>query len=388
MQFTINGGIKYNKKRLKTINLPPFSPRRAEVYVQDARPLCEVGDIVGIGSPIAYDDVSSKHYYSSVAGEVLSISDGFIRIGTGVGGEIQSIGLPPYISGFDTDQREQIVNYLLLSGHPDSEEISCRFGNNTTEKVIINCVCDPSSKDAVKIITGAKILLCALGIRSAVLAISKNNKKFARALEKQNYPKEMFVIAMLPLCYPLESPTIIRKALFPYKSDEKCFVASYSSCIAAFDCFVSATPFTSHKLKLIYKNRQGEIDCPEGTTVNELCTFFAGHMGKDPDGFEAYTGSTGLGMKLSATDVIGSDVTALTFKKSSRSTAKRNSLCIACGKCQSVCPLGLSPILLSSGVITTDAEKCISCNCCSHACPVGIDLADAIKNKISEVGHE
>ena len=388
MQFTINGGIKYKKKSHKRIKLPAFSPKKADIYIQDATPLCQVGDTVALGTPIAFDEVSSKHYYSSIEGQVLSVSDGFIRIDAKALENTGAFGLAPYDSDFDTDKREALVNYLLLAGHPDGEEISYRFGNDTTEKVVINCVCDPSPEDAVKIITGAKILLCALGIRSAVLAISKDNKKFARAVEKQNYPKEMFVIAMLPLCYPLEEPTIVRRALFPYKSDEKCFVTSHSSCIAAFDCFVGASPFTSHKLKLIYKSRCAEVDCPVGTTVEELCTFFAQGLNTDPTRLVAYTGASGLGMRLSRSDVIGSDVTAITFKRSSRSTAKVSPICIGCGKCQSVCPVGLSPILLSSGAISTGAEKCISCNCCTHACPVGIDLADSIKNKFSEVGHE
>ena len=46
MQYTIIGGIKYKNKAAKKLNIPAFEPSKAEIYISDATPVCQVGDNV------------------------------------------------------------------------------------------------------------------------------------------------------------------------------------------------------------------------------------------------------------------------------------------------------------------------------------------------------
>lgn len=61
--------------------------------------------------------------------------------------------------------------------------------------------------------------------------------------------------------------------------------------------------------------------------------------------------------------------------------------CIRCGRCVSVCPIGLRPLYISAAVEHEDFEKakqlramdCMSCGSCSYICPAKRDLAHLIR---------
>lgn len=65
--------------------------------------------------------------------------------------------------------------------------------------------------------------------------------------------------------------------------------------------------------------------------------------------------------------------------------------CLKCGKCVSVCPAKLSPILIMNCKTKTDKEKaklaklhperCVECGLCSYICPSKINVRETVKNK-------
>lgn len=67
------------------------------------------------------------------------------------------------------------------------------------------------------------------------------------------------------------------------------------------------------------------------------------------------------------------------------------SKCLKCGKCVSVCPAKLSPVLIMNCRCKTDKDKvklnklhplqCIECGLCSYICPSKINVRETIKNK-------
>lgn len=70
--------------------------------------------------------------------------------------------------------------------------------------------------------------------------------------------------------------------------------------------------------------------------------------------------------------------------------------CVRCGKCVSVCPMGLEPIVLEKAAEIGNwdlAEKyhvldCIECGSCHYTCPAGRPLLDMIrlgKNKVNQI---
>ena len=70
--------------------------------------------------------------------------------------------------------------------------------------------------------------------------------------------------------------------------------------------------------------------------------------------------------------------------------------CIRCGKCVSVCPMGLEPYLLaklSERHLFDQAEKelitaCLECGCCAYSCPSNRPILDYIrigKNAVNQI---
>jgi electron transport complex protein RnfC len=69
--------------------------------------------------------------------------------------------------------------------------------------------------------------------------------------------------------------------------------------------------------------------------------------------------------------------------------------CIRCGKCISVCPMGLEPFLLAQEVKHEMWERaeadmimdCIECGSCHYTCPSGRPLLDYIRLGKTKVGQ-
>ena len=59
--------------------------------------------------------------------------------------------------------------------------------------------------------------------------------------------------------------------------------------------------------------------------------------------------------------------------------------CIRCGKCISVCPAKLSPIIIKDNLKNIEllkklkADKCVECGSCSYICPSGLKLRECVK---------
>lgn len=62
----------------------------------------------------------------------------------------------------------------------------------------------------------------------------------------------------------------------------------------------------------------------------------------------------------------------------------KESICLRCGKCINVCPVGIEPVLIKDNINNKDKlkqlrpNKCISCGLCSYICPAKINLRDIV----------
>lgn len=59
--------------------------------------------------------------------------------------------------------------------------------------------------------------------------------------------------------------------------------------------------------------------------------------------------------------------------------------CLRCGKCASVCPVGICPVLVKDNLrnkeklLELDPKRCVSCGLCSYICPAKIDVRDYVR---------
>ena len=73
------------------------------------------------------------------------------------------------------------------------------------------------------------------------------------------------------------------------------------------------------------------------------------------------------------------------------SHGERLNECLRCGKCASVCPCGLMPVLIKDNINTVEIlkklhpEKCVSCGLCSYICPSKIDVRQIVNDAKEKV---
>jgi electron transport complex protein RnfC len=112
-------------------------------------------------------------------------------------------------------------------------------------------------------------------------------------------------------------------------------------------------------------------------------------VGGIPEGTEKIVnGGPMMGKAVSTTEVpVTKGTSGILFFDKSEARRKKISNCIKCGKCVSVCAMGLEPYLLEKLIEKNrweDIEKlaatdCIECGSCSYTCPSSRPLLDLIR---------
>jgi electron transport complex protein RnfC len=102
-----------------------------------------------------------------------------------------------------------------------------------------------------------------------------------------------------------------------------------------------------------------------------------------------------MGKALGNTDVpIVKGTSGILLLPDEESTRKQQVPCVRCGKCISVCPMGLEPYLLMPLAVQKNFERlevehvmdCTECGSCSYICPSGRPLLDYIRLAKTQVG--
>lgn len=110
-------------------------------------------------------------------------------------------------------------------------------------------------------------------------------------------------------------------------------------------------------------------------------------------GFKATPGKIIGGGPMMGRTLVGTDIpvtkgsSGLLVLTEQESTRPEIRDCVRCGKCVSVCPMGLNPAFLMRDTIYKDWDEternyivdCIECGSCSYTCPAGRPLLDYIR---------
>ena len=67
--------------------------------------------------------------------------------------------------------------------------------------------------------------------------------------------------------------------------------------------------------------------------------------------------------------------------------AAENPVCLRCGKCVGVCPMGLQPLYIYRYAVCDDVKElkrlhlmdCMECGCCAFTCPGKLPLVEQIR---------
>lgn len=249
---------------------------------------------------------------------------------------------------------------------------------------------------------GVEIMKRALNVEKAFIGIEDNKPEAIKIMQEISKKYKNTEVVPLKTKYPqgAEKQLIfaITKREVPSGKlpiEVGCVVNNLGTSIAIYQAVQKNKPLIDNIMTLTGKNvkAQKNLLVRVGTPLNSIIEYFGG---LPEDTGKLISGGPMMGKAIS-------DINAPTTKTTSsilvinKKEAKRKDItnCLRCGKCVTVCPMGLEPILLaqlSENRRWEDAEKqmamdCIECGCCLFTCPAGRPLLDTIRVAKSNIGE-
>ena len=90
-----------------------------------------------------------------------------------------------------------------------------------------------------------------------------------------------------------------------------------------------------------------------------------------------------MGVSMPSDDVIvTADLTGIVVLREVPEEIERT--CMRCGKCVSVCPAGIAPVLIRNAcqdvaaLRKLEVNKCVECGLCSYICPAKIRVRESV----------
>ena len=393
-----------------------------------ATPIVKKNDEVKVGQLIAKSSgFVSANIHSSVSGKVFKIDEVMDASGFRRTSIIIKVDGDEWMEEIDRSEdlvkeisasKEDIIKKVGDAGivglggatFPAHVKLSVPPGK-TAEVLIINAVeCEPylTSDHRImlekgdEIMVGIQILMKALEVNRAIVGI-ENNKPDAIAHMSQlavNY--EGIEICPLKTQYPqggekqLIAATIKREVpsgALPIEVGA--VVQNVGTAFAVYEAIQKNKPLIERVATITGKsvknpsNWMFRIDTPVSDIIEAT-----GGMPEDTG--KIVGGGPMMGKALSSVDVPLTKGSSGLLLLPHEETARKNiQNCIRCGKCVSVCPMGLEPYLLMVCADKKDYERlekdavmdCIECGSCSYTCPANRPLLDYIRLGKGKVGQ-
>ena len=289
------------------------------------------------------------------------------------------------------------------AGFPTAVKISsCR--GKTIEYCIANgAECEPylSCDDRVmvehseKVVRGLALLARATNARKAVIAIEKNKPNAIKCINKAIAEEgAKITVVELPVKYPQGGEKQLIKAIMNKRvpggklpADVGAAIFNVSSCAACYDACAYNMPLITTTVTVAGSciKSPENFESRVGTPFAVLAAACGGFC-EDPAKIISGGPMTGAALSTLETAVTKTTTGLITFTEN-EVKGEYNGACIRCGKCVSVCPMGLSPFIfaLYGEVNNTDAleryhiRDCIECGCCSFVCTGRVPLTARIR---------
>jgi electron transport complex protein RnfC len=394
-----------------------------------ATPVVKKNDEVKVGQLIAKSSgFVSANIHSSVSGKVFKVDDimdasGFRR--TSIIIKVEGDEWLEHI-----DRSEDLVKEISAS----KEEIIKRVGDagivglggatfpahvklsvppgKTAEVLIINAVeCEPylTSDHRImlekgdEVLVGTQILMRALEVNKAIIGIENNKPDAIAHLTKLAANYDGIEICPLKTQYPqggekqLISATIKREVpsgALPIEVGA--VVQNVGTAFAVYEAIQKNKPLIERVATITGKSLKNPSNWMFriGTPVKDIIEA-AGGMPEDTG--KIVGGGPMMGKAIASIDVpLTKGSSGLLLLPREETARKATKACIRCGKCVSVCPMGLEPYLLMVCADQKNYERlekdavmdCIECGSCSYTCPAHRPLLDYIrlgKGKVSQI---
>ncbi len=384
-----------------------------------------VGDRVYVGTLVAEaSGYVSAPIHSSVSGTVKKIENYLLsngRICPAVRIESDGEMTPdPNIKAPEVSDIESLTSAVRSSGlvglggagFPTAVKLDAEK-KGLIKKIIINgAECEPyitsdtrtMIDDGEYVFKGISILEKYISADEIVIGIEKNKAECIEKMKALFKDDAKVRIEILPETYPQGAEKILiyntTGLIVPeggLPSDAGCLVMNVTTAAFIAKYLETGMPLVEKCITVdgsAIKNPMNLI-VPVGASVEDVIAFTGG-FSEEP-GKILYGGPMmGTALYSPQSPIIKNNNAIVALNKKDSAPPKRNP-CIHCGRCVSVCPMGLNPTLFAKAMNHTDEQErmqrlkdaklnlCMECGCCSFGCPSARPLVDINRTAKAEL---
>ncbi len=429
------GGVHPEESKFTALKAIEVLPIPERVYIPLSQslgapsvPVVNKGDRVKTGQLIAKGEAFiSANIHSSVTGVVEKIDEwidasGYrkktIIIKTEADEWDDGIIISNEIKKDISKTKDEIIQIVKEKGivgmggatFPTHVKLSIPQGKKAEYLIINGVECEPfltsdhrlMLEKGEEILIGVQLLMKAIEVNKAIIGIEANKPDAIEHLSNlaKNYPG--IEIHGLKLKYPQGAEKQLIKALVNREVpsgklpiEVGCVVQNVGTAFAVYEAVQLNKPLIERVVTLSGIGfTGGNFLVRIGTPIQALidkCGGLPENTGK------IINGGPMMGKALVSTEVpVTKGTSGILLFPQDESKRMPVYNCIRCGKCVSVCPMGLEPIVLEKASEIQNwelAEKyhvldCIECGSCHYTCPAGRPLLDMIrlgKNKVNQI---
>lgn len=426
MALTFRGGMHVdenkNTRRCRIEKLPPpatVSLPMLQHIGAHCVPCVKVGDTVakgqvigrvesGLGCPVhasvsgTVKKIEEKNYPNNVKIVTVTIeNDGCDTLDPSI------VPFPKKLAEATTEEIIDVIRNAGISGmggatFPTYAKIQSAIGK--VQHLIVNCAeCEPYItanhrlllENPAAVINGVKILLKALGLRSAEIAVEDNKLDAINKLESMLTGSDMIKVRVMKTKYPQGDERQLIYALKGIElptgklpADVGCVIFNAETCSAVYNAF-------AHGMPLIERIVTVDGDCirtpknllvPLGTPYLDLINACGGLRAQPK---KIINGGPMMGAAqwdIEAPVTKGTSA-ILVFSEANELHYEQPATCIRCGRCVKNCPMHLMPNYLASFAKKGSYDEaeafgvlsCVECGTCSYNCPGQVPIVQYIR---------
>lgn len=252
-----------------------------------------------------------------------------------------------------------------------------------------------------EVLVGTQLLMKALAVENAVVGIENNKPDAIKHLSTLAKKYKGIKIVPLKVKYPQGSEKHLIKAITGREVASGALPISVGAVVnnvgtafAVYQAVMKNKPLFERVVTVTGKSisKPSNFWVRIGTPVNQLIEAAGG---LPTDTAKVISGGPMMGKSIGKLEVpVSKGTSGILVLSQTDGHRKKIQNCIRCGRCVSVCPMGLEPYLLirlseKSNWEYAEYEKvmdCIECGSCSYTCPANRPLLDYIRYGKTTVG--